>query len=446
MKQITGLVMELKTKTCIILTRSGEFREVRRPLREVRLGEEITAAPAKTMSASWKPLLAAASIFLLLWAGFLYYGWLNEAVAYVGLDLNPSVELGINRRQQVCEASGLDAEGRALVQKVTLKGLPLDEAVRTVLTEAVAERYLQPAAENVVLTTVTAVKEQNRAVPEKQQISRWIQETLQRSGVKAEVVVEEAPAEVRRQAKAAGLSTGKYLQRMRGLEKRELPGPAGVAGPPSKNAAGRDENAGRGVKGPSKATDFTGAILKEGPPWAPGKGARQPPGKRDQEMEKKEPERDVLRSERDAPGEERQPEEEIKKRLDEIRSPLPNLFPPGKRPFDERPGNDREQAGDDDRAKTGGRPLLDRAAGSGPEGFFAFPAKGLEKPPSPLLPGHERELPKAGRLFPEAVPLPLEKPAFEFFREKENEAEKIYPRRERPALYTKPAFRRPDHG
>ena len=381
MKQITGLVMELKEKTCIILTRSGEFREVRRSLQEVRLGDEISSAPAETAAAAWwKPLLAAASVFLFLWGGFLYYGWSNEAVAYVGLDLNPSVELGINRRQQVCQVSGLDAEGRVLVQKVTLRGLPLDAAITAVVTEAIAERYLNPAGENVILTTVTVGKK-SRVNPDPQQISRWIQGILQRSGVRAEVVVEEAPAEVRRQAKEAGLSTGKYLQRMRGSGKKGLPGPGGVAGPPQKNAAGQEE------KGPLKATDFTvpGKALLKGTPGTPGKEEKEA-GKKG--------------AERGAPREERQKEGEAKKRLDEIRLPLRNLFPAEKRTLDERSGNDREQDGDDNKVKTSqtnGRSLLDKATGPGPDWFFEHPETGQKKPPSIPLPGDELELPKVDR-------------------------------------------------
>lgn len=333
MKQITGMVVELKEKTCVILTRSGEFREVRRPSREVRPGEEIVAKTAAAVW--WKPLLAAASVFILLWAGFLYSGWSNEAVAYVGLDINPSVELGINRRQQVCQASGLDAEGRALLQKVTLRGLPLDEAITAVLTEAVSEQYLNPAGENVILTTVTVVKEQSRAILDREQISRCIQGTLNRSGVRAEVAVEEAPAEVRRQAREAGLSTGKYLQRLRGPEKRGLPVPGSIAGLPQKNAAVREE------KEHFKTRELTG----------PGKGIpKGAPGKEEKEAGKKGPERGAQKE----PFKENT-RENTQNGLDEIRPPFQSRFPEKKRPPDERYspneryGSDRKQNGDNDR-------------------------------------------------------------------------------------------------
>ncbi|MCL6448191.1 MAG: anti-sigma factor domain-containing protein [Armatimonadetes bacterium] len=328
MKQITGMVVELKEKTCVIFTRSGEFREVPRPSREVRLGEEIVAKA--TAAVWWKPLLAAASVFILLWAGFLYSGWSNEAVAYVGLDINPSIELGVNRRLQVCEASGLDAEGRALLQKVALRGLPLDEAITAVLTEAASEQYLNPAGENVILTTITVVKEQSRAILDREQISRCIQGTLNRSGVRAEVAVEEAPAEVRRQAKEAGLSTGKYLQRLRGPEKKGLPVPGGAAGLPQKNAAGREE------KEQFKTRELTGSG-KEIPKGAPGKEEKNP-GKKGPEGS----------GQKELPKE--NAGENAQNGRDEIQSSFQSRFPEGKSPPDKRYGNDRKQNGDDDRA------------------------------------------------------------------------------------------------
>ncbi|MEW6426260.1 MAG: anti-sigma factor domain-containing protein, partial [Bacillota bacterium] len=218
MNKDTGMVVEIKGKTCIILTPGGEFREVALPSGNVRLGDEITSAAPAKIPAWWKPLLAAAGVFLLLWAGFLYSGWSNEAVAYVGLDINPSVELGLNRRQLVCQAGSLDAEGAALLQKAAVRGLPLEKAIAALLAEAVTARYLDPARENVVLTTVTAAKDEKREMPAEQQISRYIENALRASGAGAEVVVVEAPPQVRRQAQEAGLSTGKYLLYLRGAQ------------------------------------------------------------------------------------------------------------------------------------------------------------------------------------------------------------------------------------
>lgn len=218
MNKDTGMVVEIKGKTCIILTPGGEFREVALPSGNVRLGDEITSAAPAKIPAWWKPLLAAAGVFLLLWAGFLYSGWSNEAVAYVGLDINPSVELGLNRRQLVCQAGSLDAEGAALLQKAAVRGLPLEKAIAALLAEAVTSRYLDPARENVVLTTVTAAKDEKREMPAEQQITRYIENALRASGARAEVVVVETAPQVRRQAQEAGLSTGKYLLYLRGAQ------------------------------------------------------------------------------------------------------------------------------------------------------------------------------------------------------------------------------------
>lgn len=220
MKQITGLVIEIKKKTCIILTPQGEFREVARPVKNVRIGEEITSAPVKILPAAWwKPLLAAACVCLFLSASFLYYRWSKEAIAYVGLDINPSVELGVNRRQLVCESNGLDADGEKLLQQVTVRGRPVNEAVEALVAGAVTARFLKPGEAGIILTTVTAAKEEIREIPDKQLVLQSVEKALRTFGVQAEVVAEQTPPQVRRQAREAGLSTGKYLLHLRAAQK-----------------------------------------------------------------------------------------------------------------------------------------------------------------------------------------------------------------------------------
>ncbi len=214
---ITGMVVEIKAKTCIILTPDGQFREIPLPPGGVRLGEEISYAPRRRHPI-WQPVMAAACLLILLGAGLLYHGWLTRAVAFVSMDINPSVEMVLDRREYVCEAKGLNAAGEILLSRAMVVGRPLEEAINTLLTRAVQSSYLLPSQNNVVLTTITTKNGQEPAL-QPGKIYQTIVESLQSTGVPAEVVVETAAPEIRRQARKLGLSTGRYLIHVEGSKK-----------------------------------------------------------------------------------------------------------------------------------------------------------------------------------------------------------------------------------
>ncbi|SHJ18810.1 anti-sigma factor domain-containing protein [Desulfofundulus thermosubterraneus] len=214
---VTGIVVEIKAKTCIILTPDAQFREIPLPTGGVRLGEEICYIPRRR-TIFWQSLMAAACLLILLGAGLLYHGWLTQAVAYVSMDINPSVEMALDRREYVCEAKGLNAAGEILLSRAAVLGRPVEEAIATILIRAVQSNYLLPSQNNVVLTTITPKNGREPAL-QPGEIYQTIVKSLQSTGVPAEVVVETATPEIRRQARKLGLSTGRYLIHVEGSKK-----------------------------------------------------------------------------------------------------------------------------------------------------------------------------------------------------------------------------------
>lgn len=119
-----GVILELKEQEAIVLTADGQFRAV--PLKEKaqwRVGEEI-ALPVPEQRSSFKqrkwriPAIAIAASFLLVFASVLVYSTLwvdNTAVAYVYMDINPSVEMSINKSLEVLTVSGQNRAGEELV-------------------------------------------------------------------------------------------------------------------------------------------------------------------------------------------------------------------------------------------------------------------------------------------------------------------------------------------
>ena len=106
----TGVVLELKDGRAVVLDGSGGFREVSART-EWRAGDVVPLPGARTRPGRWAGLAACLVLLLLGGCGWL---WLSPA-ALVSLDVNPSVELTLNRFDRVLSARAMNDEGLGLL-------------------------------------------------------------------------------------------------------------------------------------------------------------------------------------------------------------------------------------------------------------------------------------------------------------------------------------------
>ncbi|WP_240610811.1 anti-sigma factor domain-containing protein [Ammonifex thiophilus] len=203
MKEERGLVLSEKKGRAIVLTPEGEFLEVASDGRGV--GEEtVFHRPG------WKrrlyAALALAAAFLLV-ASFFLYSWCSPApAAYISLDLNPSLELGVNREGKVVALHPYDEEGRKLLAGAGIKGLPLKQVLGILFERACSFGFLRSGSGGVVLVAVV----QTEPVLALQEVASWVEEELTRDQVEAKVVVLDLPLAFGKEARRADLSPGRY--------------------------------------------------------------------------------------------------------------------------------------------------------------------------------------------------------------------------------------------
>ena len=97
--------------------------------------------------------MAAALCLLLLLGGgwrFLY----STPVSYISMDVNPSIELGINRYGRVVAAEAYNEDGQGVLQRLSLKNKPYVQAVGSLLEDAVYREYLMGDA-TLVFTIIS---------------------------------------------------------------------------------------------------------------------------------------------------------------------------------------------------------------------------------------------------------------------------------------------------
>lgn len=156
-------------------------------------------------------LAAAACLCLVFTGGGAYhYQYLNRQVdSVIGIDVNPSVELSINRRNRVLSAQPLNEDAREILSEMDLEGVDLNVAVNAVIGSMVTHGYLDDL-ENAILVTVSN-DSIRKATELRTSVVGDIEQTLKENQVQAVVYDQQVieKDEMKEIAEAYGISYGK---------------------------------------------------------------------------------------------------------------------------------------------------------------------------------------------------------------------------------------------
>ncbi len=151
----------------------------------------------KPASFQLRPLLAVCALLLICFKFGSWYLW-ETPISYVSVDVNPSIELALNRMNHVTKANGLNKEGQILLNHVSLKGKNYLNAVELLVRCDAMQPYL---TDNADLTITVASSNADQLI----------------SGLKESVVTEQYQGMCRRanmdaveSAHKCGMSLGKY--------------------------------------------------------------------------------------------------------------------------------------------------------------------------------------------------------------------------------------------
>ena len=174
---------ELKERTLAFLVRAGEEAPVRRrPAGRLR----------RTVAA------AAACLLVLLGAGGYYT--LLVPVSAISVDVNPSLELSLNRLDRVISVKGYNPEGEALAGALDVTFQLYTQALEAILSSEVVSAYL--AEDNAVSITVACDNPDKSA-----QMLSAARACAQGCG---QVYCHESGSAELEEAHHAGMSVGKY--------------------------------------------------------------------------------------------------------------------------------------------------------------------------------------------------------------------------------------------
>ena len=157
-----GIVMEIHDNKCTVL-HEGVFVHIKKRGHmtvgmKVLFTQEDIMKQKKTVYTYWKQAAAVAMIFMMAVFGWSYYNSNWSPYSAVTLDINPSVELILNQKDQVIDVIALNEDANILIT-ANIDGMNLDEALNYILDKASKAGYLQnDKATAVVIATVPLKK------------------------------------------------------------------------------------------------------------------------------------------------------------------------------------------------------------------------------------------------------------------------------------------------
>ena len=180
---------------------------------EERKGTVIPMTTKKTTKRKWTSLIAACLAVMLLGGGGLFYQRANAVASVVSLDVNPSIELKVNRSEKVLVCTPLNEDAKAILADMgngaDLKGAKLDVAVNAIVGSLVRNGYLSSISSAIMISVED--KDTARAEKLQRELTSTVDGVLQTSEAKAAVLTQTLTqdAGLERQARENSISTGK---------------------------------------------------------------------------------------------------------------------------------------------------------------------------------------------------------------------------------------------
>ena len=179
---------------------------------ETRKGNVLPMNQTTTPAMRW---LAAACLALLLvgGGGGVAYQQAYAVASVVSLDVNPSIELKVNKNEKVLSCVGLNEEAQEVLADMgggaDLKGTKLDVAVNAIVGSLVRHGYLDSISSAILISVED--KDQNRAAKLQQELTAAVDAVLQEQSANAAVLSQTLTqdAALAEQARENNISTGK---------------------------------------------------------------------------------------------------------------------------------------------------------------------------------------------------------------------------------------------
>ena len=157
--------------------------------------------------------------FTVLSSGGGAYAYTTAPIAYVSMDINPSVELGVSIFNKVVSVEAYNEDGKKIIENTDLTKYDIDNAIRKLVLSSVSDGYIKEDGSSFVQITTSTDKE-DVAVQLGKSLKEAADEALNNNHAKAKVETEDVALTSRDEARKLGITPGKFnlIQKLQELD------------------------------------------------------------------------------------------------------------------------------------------------------------------------------------------------------------------------------------
>ncbi|WP_226535572.1 anti-sigma factor domain-containing protein [Fictibacillus halophilus] len=211
-----AIIVEVNSRHLIVLAEGGEFKKVKNTNPAYTVGQEIMIPVLKEKKDSifsvfinWKTATAAALAIFLLFFQVLSPMSTEGAYAYVGMDMDPSLELKINEEMQVLNILSFNEQGDTVLEHMGEWEEKEIGYVTNLIFEACEDLgYLKTKEEVLITTTLSEEIPENKEKEMKEKVNEVMTETAKKKSVEMTTIV--MSSKEREKAKKMKISPGHY--------------------------------------------------------------------------------------------------------------------------------------------------------------------------------------------------------------------------------------------
>jgi hypothetical protein len=148
------------------------------------------------------------------------YAYTTAPVAYVSMDINPSVELGVNIFDKVVSVQAYNDDGKKIIEGTNLTNYKIDNAISKLISNAISEGYIKEDGSSAIEITTSTDKEKVASNLD-DTLKEAADKTLNTNHVEADVETENVDIARRDESIKFGITPGKLnlIQKLQELDK-----------------------------------------------------------------------------------------------------------------------------------------------------------------------------------------------------------------------------------
>jgi hypothetical protein len=158
---------------------------------------------------SMKKLAMVAALIIVFLSGSTgAYAYYKTPVSYLSLDINPSVELGVNAFNKVVKVEGYNDDGEKILTGIDVTGLSVEEAIKNLIASASDNGYISDDGSTVISFT-SETDDSKIATKLETDSETGANEALNENGKTAVIYKDNVPLSLNEEANTLGITAGK---------------------------------------------------------------------------------------------------------------------------------------------------------------------------------------------------------------------------------------------